>query len=712
MSSNHGSCNVNDIPKPQNRLSQSQSPYLLQHATNPVNWYEWSDEAFEKARKENKPIFLSIGYSTCHWCHVMAHESFEDEQVAEVLNRVFVCIKVDREERPDIDNVYMQVCQMLTGSGGWPLTILMTPDKKPFFAGTYFPKNTVNGRIGVIDLANEVEKVWTDKHDQILLSAQEITEALKKSNTNSDGPALNIATIDNAYKSLSQSYDSKHGGFSNAPKFPTPHNLTFILRQWHNNNDKQALAMVENTLQQMRKGGIYDHIGFGFHRYSTDRTWLVPHFEKMLYDQASLAIANLDAYQAAGKKQYAQTAREIFTYVLRDMTDDLGGFYSAEDADSEGVEGKFYVWSETEIKKVLDKDAADLIIKVFGVSKRGNFHDEASGQLTGANILHLTQPLEQWARQLKKPESELSTQLESARQKLFNSRENRIHPYKDNKVLTDWNGLMIAALARGSQILDAPQYYQAGKKSMDFILSTMLTDKGRLLHRWRNGQTGIEANLDDYAFLVWALLELYQVDFEVKYLEHAIRLNDIMLEDFWDDDMGGFFFTADHGEKLLIRQKDIYDGAIPSGNSIAMLNLLKLSRITNNTRWADKAEQVGKAFAKQVNANPSAYTQLMQAVDFANRSGFEIIIVGSRGSVDVKTIQREINSYYLPNKIVIFRPTGTDAKEIIRISPYLADYKTIDDKATVYICQNYACMEPVTEIADIKKILAKPKQND
>ncbi|MFX0141691.1 MAG: thioredoxin domain-containing protein, partial [Candidatus Hodarchaeota archaeon] len=442
-----------------NKLKTEKSPYLLQHAKNPVDWYPWGEEAFEKAKEEDKPIFLSIGYSTCHWCHVMAHESFEDDQVAELMNEVFVSIKVDREERPDIDKIYMTICQMITGSGGWPLTIIMTPEKKPFFAGTYFPKQTRFGRIGLIDLIKRIQDLWNNQKSELVNSADQITFSLQNIDQESPGEKFSESTIKRAYKQLSMQFDNVNGGFGNRPKFPTPHNLIFLLRYWKRTGDKKALEMVEKSLQAMRKGGIYDHIGFGFHRYSTDSIWLVPHFEKMLYDQALIAIAYIETYQATKNQLYRNTAKEIFSYVLRDMISVEGGFYSAEDADSEGEEGKFYVWSKDEIEKILEKEELGLATKIFNIEESGNYLEETSGKKTGNNILHLK----------NFPEKKIQVEIEKIRSKLYISRKKRIYPHKDDKVLTDWNGLMIAALAKGAIALQEEKYLQAAKKATNFI---------------------------------------------------------------------------------------------------------------------------------------------------------------------------------------------------------------------------------------------------
>ena len=700
----HKSAN-SDIKKNHNRLIHEKSPYLLQHAENPVDWYAWGPEAFEKARRDNKPIFLSIGYSTCHWCHVMAHESFENPEVARLMNEVFVCIKVDREERPDIDNIYMRVCQMMTGSGGWPLTILMTPDKKPFFAGTYIPRESHHGRLGMLDLIPRIKEVWDTQHAEILKTADQITASLSQLSQDSTGDELDKSTLKTAYEQLSSRFSEQYGGFGNAPKFPSPQNLLFLLRYWQSTNDEKALRMVVKTLQSMQEGGIYDHIGFGFHRYSTDSHWLVPHFEKMLYDQAMLAMAYIEAYQATGKKELRETAKKIFTYVLRDMTDQKGGFYSAEDADSEGVEGKFYVWTEDEIRKVLKGEEADLIINVFNVKKSGNFSDEASGENTGANILHLEKTLTEVAFKNKTSVDELKERVETARQKLFTARNKRIHPHKDDKILTDWNGLMIAALAKGAQVCNEPEYADAAKRAADFILTDMRRQDGRILHRYRDGHAAILANVDDYAFLIWGLLELYETVFDVHYLQTALDLNNEMIKYFWDEQNGGFYFTADDAEELIVRQKDIYDGAIPSGNSVAVLNLFRLARITANSDLEDKANKIMIAFSKDVKSVPSGYTQMMVGLDFGIGPSYEIVIVGNPEAKDTKEMLNSLRKHFIPNKVVLLRPSDQEAPDIIRLAKFTEYQSSFDGKATAYVCLDYACKMPTTDTEEMLKLL-------
>ena len=684
--------------KNQNKLACEKSPYLLQHADNPVNWYPWGNEAFKKAIRENKPIFLSIGYSTCHWCHVMAHESFEDPQIAELMNDAFVSIKVDREERPDIDMLYMSVCQMMTGTGGWPLTIIMTPEKEPFFAGTYVPKETRLGRLGMLEIIPRIKEIWTTRKDEALNSASQITATLQKAASPEPSQELDEAILHVAFDQLRDRFDDEYGGFGEEPKFPTPHNLLFLLRYWKRTRDKKALDMVEKTLQAMRYGGIYDQVGFGFHRYSTDRRWLVPHFEKMLYDQALISMAYIEAFQATGKEEYAQSANEIFDYVLRDMTAPDGGFYSAEDADSEGEEGKFYLWTYAEITQILTPDEADLSTKVFNIRQNGNFADETPGSQLGRNILHLTKPLKEIASELNVLELELREHLESIRRKLFAYRNKRIHPNKDDKILTDWNGLMAAALAMGARVLVEPRYAAAAEQSIGFIFDKMFSTEGQLLHRYRDGEAALPAHLDDYAFLIQAMLELYETTFDVDYLKKALKLNEYLLKHFWDDKNGGFYFTADDGEHLLIRQKEIYDGAVPSGNSIAMLNLLRLARMTANYDLEQKASKIGRAFFDKVRKSASAYTQLMIAVDFAVGPSYEVVIAGDPQAGDTGKMLRTVQQEFIPNKVVIFVPAGSDSSDIKHIAPFTRNQSTIEGKATAYVCVNYTCKLPTTNL--------------
>ena len=691
-----------------NRLRHQKSPYLLQHADNPVDWYLWGEEAFERAVREDKPIFLSIGYSTCHWCHVMEHESFEDSTVADLLNESFVCIKVDREERPDIDNVYMTACQLLTGRGGWPLTIVMTPDKKPFFAGTYFPKHGRFGMPGMLELIPRLRDIWQNRRNEVLDSAQRVTDALRDIESDTSGEELQLEDLHEAYRQLAERFDTGYGGFSQAPKFPTPHNLFFLLRYWKRTREEAALQMVETTLAAMRRGGVFDHLGFGFHRYSTDRQWLVPHFEKMLYDQALLALAYLETYQATGKKDYAAVAHEIFSYVLRDLKDPQGAFYCAEDADSEGEEGRFYLWTEDEIRQALSPQEAEIVIKAFNVQPEGNFAEESNGRKSARNIFHLKEELSELAKKLKLDREELAQTLEKARKKLFEHRELRIHPGKDTKILTDWNALMIAALARGAKVLGDESYAVYARTAADFILNTLRDSQDRLLHRYSRGEAAILANLDDYAFLVWALIELYEATFELSYLQKALELNGEMIERFWDKNgPGGFYFTADDAERLPVRRKEIYDGAIPSGNSVAALNLLRLGRITGDPGLEEKAVQILRVFSDDVGKAPMAFTQLMVALDFGLGPSVEVVVVGKPGALDTRQMFGVLWSVFLPNKVVLFRPEGEDLPPVASIAKFTASQRAIGGRATAYVCQDYNCKLPTTDPAQMMKMVAE-----
>ena len=669
-----------------NRLANEQSPYLLQHADNPVDWYPWGKEAFKKARELDRPIFLSIGYSTCHWCHVMEHESFEDDSVAKLLNDSFISIKVDREELPEIDHVYMSVCQAMTGGGGWPLTIVMTPAKEPFFAGTYFPKDKRGGRSGLFQILPMIADAWNSKRQDIMTSVGQVKNYLDQLNSKPAGNNFSTELINRAYDQFRNGFDEEYGGFFRAPKFPSPHNLIFLMRYHHSFDNKIALDMATKTLKQMRLGGIYDHIGFGFHRYSTDRHWLVPHFEKMLYDQAMIAMAYTEAYHITGEDIFAQTAREIFTYVLRDMTASEGGFFSAEDADSEGEEGKFYIWTEQEIKEVLGEDYGKEFNDIFSITTPGNYRDESSGKETRLNIPHL-----------KNYNTNGSNEFESAREKLFNIREKRIHPLKDDKILTDWNGLMIAALAKAAIVLDEPVYLDAAEKAAEFVLHSI--SKGeRLLKRYRNGVAALDAHLDDYAFMAWGLLELYEATFATKYLSQALDLMNIMVEDFWDDKNGGFFLGSDQSEKLIVRSKTAYDGAIPSGNSVAVMNMVKLTRITGNTKWAELAEKTIRAFSEDVNRTPTGYTLMLTGFMFDTQNSKEIVIVGDSRNRNTIKFLHTIRTSYAPHKVLLFKDTSVSENRLEQLANWTSTQNSINGKPTAYVCKNFACNQPTSDI--------------
>lgn len=696
-----------------NRLIFEKSPYLLQHASNPVDWYPWGKEAFDKAAREQKPIFLSVGYSTCHWCHVMEHESFEDIEVAKLINDKFVPIKVDREERPDIDHIYMAVTQAMTGRGGWPMTVFLTPDKKPFFAGTYFPRDSRSGQPGFMDLLKTISTAWDTQRDKVVASGNQIAEAIQSIAESRAGGTITTPTLQTAFQIFQGRFDSQHGGFGTAPKFPTPHQLSFLLRYYDRTGDQSALEMVEKTLQALRAGGIFDQVGFGFHRYSTDQEWLVPHFEKMLYDQALLAIAYVDAYQVTGKKEYADTARKVLDYVLRDMTSPEGGFYSAEDADSEGVEGKFYVWTRDDLQKVLGPVDAKVAEHVFNVSVDGNYHDEVTGKKTGLNILHIDEPIATLAKELNTTEAALTAQLDEIRGKLFSVRENRIHPHTDDKILSDWNGLMIAALARASQAFGDERYSSAAKRAADFVLQHLRDKNGRLLKSWRDGEAANAIGLlDDYAFMTWGLSELYEATLEPKYLQESISLTDLMLQHFWDEKAGGLFLTPDDGEKLLVRAKEGYDGAIPSGNSVAALNLYRLSEMTGQTHFAEKADKLMLAFSGGVLEQPNAHTQMLIAADYNLGPMQEVVIAGDTDSSQTIQMIETVQRAFLPRTVLVHRPSG-EAPTIVQIAPYTAAQRPMKGQATAYVCRNHACNAPTTDILQLRRELQlKPLQQN
>ena len=658
-----------------NRLSREKSHYLLQHAENPVDWYPWGEEAFERAKREDKPIFLSIGYSTCHWCHVMAHESFEDEEVGRVLNESYVSIKVDREERPDVDMVYMSVCQAITLKGGWPLSVFLTPSGESFYAGTYFPKTSRMGMPGFLDIIKHIAAAWVNERGPLIEASEKITKGIQPRPDKGSMAELGLETLQKGYGQLAQNFDPKWGGFGSAPKFPTPHNLTFLLRWHRRTGETNALHMVEKTLDAMRSGGIFDHIGYGFSRYSVDERWLVPHFEKMLYDQALLTLAYTEAYQATGKGQYRRVVDEILAYVLRDMTGPEGGFYTAEDADSEGKEGLFYVWTPAEIKEHLGKDLGDLLCRFYDVGPHGNFED-------GRSILYTRMTSDQFAAREKMAIGELEKVLEEGRSKLFTARENRIHPLKDDKVLTSWNGLMIAAMAKAYQALGDEQYVHAAERSARFILENLKQKEPRLFRRYRDGQVAYTGYLDDYSNLVWGLIELYEATFESLFLEEAIDLSHAMIDLFWDEAHGGFFYSGKENEVLITQSKEIYDGAIPSSNSVATLNLVRLSRITGDASLAKKAERVASAFAKRIRAYPSAYTQFLAK--------------SSRPMVE--TLHRQ----FVPNKVLLLRQADQRGERLSTLAPFTKDLRTQGDHPAVHICEQQSCQRTIMDVDELR----------
>ena len=687
-----------------NRLAGEKSPYLLQHADNPVDWYPWGEEAFERARREHKPVFLSVGYSTCHWCHVMERESFADEEVARLLNGAFVCIKVDREERPDLDQHFMAVCQMLTGSGGWPLTVVMTPDKRPFFAGTYFPRARRWGRVGMMELVPRLREAWEMKREEVLRAAGTIMSNLERPRAGIErrgaeegSERLSAEVLERAFRELEADFDESRGGFGNAPKFPIPHHAGFLLRYAKRAGSAGAGAMAERTLQAMRRGGIYDHLGSGFHRYSTDADWLLPHFEKMLYDQALLIEVYAEAYAATGNECFRRTAEDVAVYVARDLTSPEGGFYTAEDADSEGQEGRFYVWTDEEVRDVLGEEDGAFAAKTFNVRPGGNFSEQGHGP-DGRNILHLTEP----------PTEAGSTRLRMVRDRLFAAREKRVRPFKDTKMLADWNGLMIGALARLARITGEGGHLRAAERAADFVLDRMRDPEGRLLHMFAEGEARVPAFVDDYAFLVKGLIDLYAAGFEPARLERALELTAQAVERLWDDQGGGFFFAAADPD-IAVRRKEIYDGAVPSGNSVMLANLLRLARMTGRSDLDELASRQARAFAAEVTGHPRMHTEFLRGLDLALGPAHEIVVVGRKGAPDTEGLLEALRKAYLPNAAILFKPVdepGT-ARALEGLAPFTKDMGEVEGRAAAYVCSGGRCLRPVMNAAELLGMVEK-----
>ena len=684
-----------------NHLINETSPYLLQHAYNPVNWYPWGEEAFEKAKNENKPVFLSIGYSTCHWCHVMEKESFENEEVASLLNDVCVPIKVDREERPDIDHIYMTVCQVMTGSGGWPLNLFLTPDKRPFFAGTYFPPKERFGRIGFYELLMHIRKIWETENSKAVNASKQIVELLEEISTHSKSVSFDKTVIDEAFNQLKTKYDAHYGGFGGSPKFPSPHLLLFLLRYYKETKNNEALEMVENTLTSMRSEGIYDHIGFGFHRYATDEKWHLPHFEKMLYDQAMHIMAYIEAYQVTKKDIYKNVACEVIEYLERDMLSPEGGFYAAEDADSEGEEGKYYVWSRSELKDELGLSDFEMFQKIFYLEDEGNFLEEATKQKTGSNVICFKESLEKISEREGISVDKIKDFIDKAVKKLLKKRQTRIPPQKDDKILTDWNGLLIAALAKAGVAFKEQKYTHLAINAYSFIKDKMTRDN-KLQHSYRDGVVKGDGTLDDYSFLVWGLIELYEATFEESYLIEANELNKIILKHFKDDKSEGFFFMPDFSETVLVRKKEYFDGAIPSGNSVSLYNLARLAKYFNNLEYADIANKALSAFGAEAKEHPIGFMMFMVALGFLLNKSQEVVIVGDSDDKNIKEILNILSESYKPNCVKLF----VDTKRKSNISnPMLKDYKMLNNKPTIYICENYACKEPITDVSQLREMV-------
>ncbi len=669
-----------------NNLINETSPYLLQHAHNPVEWFAWGEEAFEKAKAEDKPILVSIGYSACHWCHVMEHESFEDEATARIMNEHFVNIKVDMEERPDVDKIYMEFVQLTTGSGGWPLNVFLTPDKLPFFGGTYFPPDRRYNMPSFPQILVSVADAWKNKRDELLHSANEVLGEMRRIGLAELSPVgLSLEQMDSAFQSFTRTFDATNGGFGGAPKFPAPMSLEFLLRYFHRTNNEQALDMVLKSCKEMAHGGIFDQLGGGFHRYSVDAVWLVPHFEKMLYDNAQLIKLYLHVYQITKDEFYKQVAVETLEYIRREMLDEKGGFYSTQDADSEGVEGKFFVWTPEEIEKILGEEDAQIFNFYYDVSEDGNFEEK--------NILNIKNTISETAQVLKISEDLLKETLERGKSKLFIEREKRIKPFRDEKILTAWNGLMLATFAEAAAILENQEYLEIARKNADFILENLQSD-GYLLRTWKDGTAKLNAYLEDYANFTEGLIELYQVSGEIKYLKEAKRLADLMITEFWDEEAGGFFFTANNHEKLVVRSKDFTDNATPSGNSAAATVLLKLSKLLENESYEKFAVTVLRLLAPQIRRYPQAFGKALSALEFYLGSAKEIVIVGEKGN----DLEKALWQQYLPGKVVVLSNNLQNDFDLI---PLLRERKMIEGKPTAFVCEMRVCQKPVTTVEDL-----------
>ncbi|HEX3421567.1 MAG TPA: thioredoxin domain-containing protein [Candidatus Udaeobacter sp.] len=707
-----------------NRLAQEKSPYLLQHAHNPVDWYPWGEEAFAKARRENKPIFLSIGYSTCHWCHVMSHESFENEEVAAIMNREFVNIKVDREERPDVDRVYMTFVQATTGGGGWPMSVWLTPDLKPFVGGTYFPPEERYGQPAFKKVLERIATAWKEDHDKIVEQGSKIVEALRESQSGAPGEGkIDSSVADAAYKQTDRSYDPKEGGFGNAPKFPRPATLNFLTRFYardpKSDAGKHALDMALFTLRKMAAGGMHDHIGGGFHRYSVDRYWHVPHFEKMLYDQAQLAVAYLDAFQITKDKHYESVARDILDYVTRDMTSKEGGFFSAEDADSpvaavadrshtETAEGAFYLWTKKEIDDAIG-DFAEVFDFHYGVQAHGNApegsdpHDEFRGQ----NILIERHRIAETAERFQKTEKEVVKILAKGREKLFAIRSKRPRPHLDDKIISAWNGLMISAYARGAQVLDDPRYLEVATHAANFVRTNLYDSSGKILYRsYRDGRSNIKGFADDYAFVVQGLLDLYEASFDVEWLKFAMQLEETQDRTFFDDKNGGYFNNSGQDESVFVRMKDDNDGAEPAASSIAALNLLRLSQIYDDPKIAEHAKKTIDAFATILLQFASGMPQMLVAVENSLGKPRQIVIAGKTDSPETKALLKEVHRHFLPNTLVVLADGNEGQRHLGENNEAIRAMSPVEGKPAAYVCENFTCKAPVTDVKELGALLS------
>ena len=701
--------------KKPNRLISEKSPYLLQHAFNPVDWYPWGDEAFEKARKENKPIFLSVGYSTCYWCHVMEREVFENEAIAKLMNQWVVSIKVDREERPDVDRVYMAAVQAMTGSGGWPMSLFLTPDLKPFFGGTYIPPTAAYGRPGFPELLKKIHEIWLADPKKITDSSSQIADHLQKiTSPNTQAMKVGKPALDQAYQSFWETYDQTNGGFGSAPKFPRPAGFNFLLRYYSRSGQRKSLDMALETLRKMARGGMYDHVGGGFHRYSTDERWHVPHFEKMLYDQAQLAISYLEANQITHDEFFADVARDILRYVQRTMTHKEGGFFSAEDAEStpdrsrpdEKEEGAFYTWSKKEVDALLSAEETKVFNYYFDVQQKGNVKQDRQQEFVGENILHVAHSAEETTRQFDLPQEQLEKILSNARQKLFQQRQRRAHPHLDDKILTAWNGLMISAFARAFQVLGDEAYRNNAEKAGQFILDKLYDPESKkLLRRYRDGESRFDAHLEDYAFLAQGLLDLYESTFQIRWLTTAITLTEDQNRQFYDKANGGFYDVSGSDKSILLRTKEWYDGAEPTGNSITILNLLRLAQMTGNQKYQTMAEESLSFFGQRLQETGEAVPQLLVALDFSLSKPKQIVIAGKVNDRHTGELLREVHLKFIPNKILLLADGGEGQQTLATYIPFIKGVTMLKGKATAYICENYACKLPTSDRKTVAKLL-------
>lgn len=679
----------------QNKLIDEKSPYLIQHADNPVHWYPWTEGAFIKAEQENKPIFLSIGYSTCHWCHVMARESFEDPEVAKVLNDHYIAIKVDREERPDIDSVYMKVCQMMTGQGGWPLTVVMTPDKIPFYAGMYFPRESKYGMPGIMDVLTQLHERFHQDPSHIADVTKSVKDALQQTVEEKSEERLTHSSADDAFEQLERRFDAKNGGFGDAPKFPQPQNIMFLLRYYYFTGENKALEMAEHTLQAMAAGGIFDHVGFGFARYSTDRNWTVPHFEKMLYDNALLLMAYIECYQLTEKPLYKQTSKQIITFVRREMTHpQKGAFYSAIDADSEGVEGKYYVWDDAEVTEVLGDELGKLYKEAYGITAEGNFDGKNIPNRTGIQ-------LEEVAKANDLTVHTLQMKLEKARQQLLKAREERIYPHVDDKILTSWNGMMIAALSKAGRVLDDDSCTKLAENALLFIEEN-LYHNGRLKTRFRNGEAKYHAYIDDYTNLLWAYIELYGATYKADYLQSGKAVADAMLHLFWDAAEGGFYLNGNDSETLIAREKEIYDGAVPSGNGVAAVMLAHLGYLTGETAYLDRVEEMYYTFFNAITRQASAGVFFNISLLLMENPTKEVVILAPRRDEAYNHLLETLQNKFLPDVSMLI---AQRSENIADIAPFAAEYKPINENTTVYVCENFACRAPTIDMMHAIRII-------